>query len=183
MKIAFTGAHGVGKTTLINSLEKNLSQSISLNVTKEIPRIICDLVSNPEYFRRDQNTLVKQMIILLGQLTQEYELSNSKLLICDRTIFDHWAYTLYLFQKELNNDHILACEKFQYAHMKTYDKIFYIPIEFEVEDDGTREDDKVFQEEIDRLILKNLTKHDLPYIEINGSVEERYQMVINNLEL
>jgi tRNA uridine 5-carbamoylmethylation protein Kti12 len=64
MKIAFTGSHGVGKTTLINELEKELSISKNIEVTKEIPRIICEGVNNPEYFRRGQNNLEKQLLIL-----------------------------------------------------------------------------------------------------------------------
>lgn len=183
MKIAFTGAHGVGKTTLINKLEKGLSLKHSVNVTKEIPRIICDLINDPEYFRRGNNTPVKQMTILLGQLTQEYELAKSDLLICDRTIFDHWAYTTYLFKGKMTEEHIKTCETFQCKHMKTYDKIFYIPIEFEVEDDGTREADELFQKEIDTIIKKNLNKYDFQYIPITGTIDERYQKVIQQLEL
>ena len=183
MKIAFTGSHGVGKTTIIKLLEKRLGTNNSVNVTREIPRIICYLVNNPEYFRRSQNTLVKQMIILLGQLTQEHELANTEYLICDRTIFDHWAYTTYLFSDELTEDYKITCEEFQKSHMKTYDKIFYIPIEFDVEDDGTRENDKSFQKEIDKIIVENLEKHKIEFITIGGTIEDRYNQIINNIGL
>jgi len=185
MKIAFTGSHGVGKTTLINELEKELSNSKKIEVTKEIPRIICEVVNNPEYFRRGQNNLEKQLLILLGQIIQEYELSKSNLeiVLCDRTIFDHWAYTLYLFEKELNDDYIKIIENFLVKHMSSYDKIFYIPIEFEVEDDGTREDDKEFQTRVDSLIIRNLEKFKIPYLKITGNVQNRIELVKKELEL
>jgi thymidylate kinase len=185
MKIAFTGSHGVGKTTLINELEKELSISKNIEVTKEIPRIICEVVNNPEYFRRGQNNLDKQLLILLGQVIQEYDLSKSDLeiVLCDRTIFDHWAYTLYLFKNELNNDYIKIIENFLVKHMSSYDKIFYLPIEFDVEDDGTREDDKKFQEQVDSLIINNLEKFKIPFRRVTGSVLERIDLVKKELKL
>ncbi|MGV3698179.1 AAA family ATPase [Flavobacterium sp.] len=185
MKIAFTGSHGVGKTTLINRLENELLTSKDVAVTKEIPRIICELVDDPEYFRRGANNLEKQLLIFLGQIIQEYELSlsNFRITICDRTIFDHWAYTLYLFGKDLSHDYIKIIEYFMLKHMVSYDKIFYIPIEFEVEDDGTREDDKEFQKNIDSIIISNLDKFKLPYLIIDGSIENRIKLVQKELEL
>lgn len=181
MKIAFTGAHGVGKTTLINSLKERLSQEKDVEVTKEVPRIICELANEPEYFRRGNNTLPKQLVILLGQVVLEYNSKKSNLLICDRTIFDHWAYTTYLFKEEINESLSTSIEHFLFEHMKSYDKIFYLPIEFEVQDDGTRESDKKFQSNIDTIILKNLKKNELEYIEITGSVEERTETVIHEI--
>ena len=41
-------------------------------------------------------------------------------------------------------------------HCETYDLVFYIPIEFELEDDGTREDDVQFQLDIDSQIKELL---------------------------
>lgn len=185
MKIAFTGSHGVGKTTLIDNLEKELSRVKSIVVTKEIPRIICELVNNTEYFRRGVNNLEKQLLIFLGQVIQEYELTNSnfELTLCDRTIFDHWAYTLYLFEKELNNEYINIIENFLLKHMSSYDLIFYIPIEFEVEDDGTREDDKEFQKKIDSIIINNLEKFKIPFIIISGTIDDRIKIVQKQLNL
>lgn len=185
MKIAFTGSHGVGKTTLISTLEKKIEKIKKVEVTKEIPRIICDLINEPEYFRRNQNNLKKQMLIFFGQIIQEYELSkkDSEILICDRTIFDHWAYTIYLMESELDNELKKVIEYFMVSHMLSYNHIFYIPIEFEVEDDGTREDDRNFQKEVDRLIIKNLNENKIPYTEINGSIEERLKTVSKKLNL
>jgi len=185
MKIAFTGSHGVGKTTLITELRNELSNYKNVQVTKEVPRIICDIIDNPEYFRRNQNNLKKQLLIFFGQIIQEYDLSklDSEILICDRTIFDHWAYTLYLFKDKLDDDFIKIIEHFMVKHMSNYDSIFYIPIEFEVEDDGTREDDKGFQKEVDSLIIGNLKKNSIPFFEINGTIKNRVQLVKNKLEL
>lgn len=182
MKIAFTGAHGVGKTTLINELKKRLGDEIKLEVTKEVPRIICEIVNDPEYFRRTNNTLPKQLAILLGQIVLEYNTKKSSLLICDRTIFDHWAYTTYLFKDEIDNSLSSSIEYFLIQHMKSYDLIFYLPIEFKVEDDGTRESDESFQANIDSIILKNLNDNKLDFIKISGSIEQRTESVIQILK-
>lgn len=177
MKIAFTGAHGVGKTTLINSIKRRLAQEIDIEVTEEVPRIICEIVNDPEYFRRANNTLPKQLLILLGQVILEYK-KRSNTLICDRTIFDHWAYTTFLFKDEIDKSLSKSIELFLIEHMRSYDMIFYLPIEFEVEDDGTRESDRRFQADIDSIILNNLERNKLDYKRISGSIEERAKKVI-----
>ncbi|MBN4046970.1 AAA family ATPase [Olleya sp. AH-315-K02] len=121
MKIAFTGAHGVGKTTLINQLKKEVAKNYNVSVTKEVPRIVCDLVNESEYFRRDNNSLEKQLLILLGQFTLEYENvnNNSLITICDRTIYDHWAYTIHLFDDKMDSNFRLSAEYFLNKHMKS----------------------------------------------------------------
>lgn len=186
MKIALTGAHGVGKSTLANLLETVISnKDKTISITPEVPRLICDEINDNEYFRRGNNSLLKQSFILIGQLVVEEQLrKNVDIQICDRTILDHWAYSLSLFEKEINQaNYAKIYERFIIDHCKTYDRIFYIPIEFEPEDDGVRESDKDFQSEIDRLIVSLLTKYKIDYTTINGTIENRAELILKNLNL
>jgi thymidylate kinase len=183
MKIALAGSHGTGKTTLAECLrEKLIALDIVATITEETPRLICDLVDDQEYFRRGNNSLTKQLMISLGQLVLEEQSRTSDIQICDRTLMDHLAYSMYLFPEEiLENDFLTIYEKFIAEHCKSYDKIFYFPIEFKPVDDGMREADEAFQAEIDRLILMYFHKHLIPYETVRGSVENRCDTVMKSI--
>jgi thymidylate kinase len=153
-KIALTGAHGVGKTTLAHELCTSLRADCGLAavLTAEVPRIVCDLASEPEFFRRGQNNALKQMMLLYGQL--EYEIAAAAkepdIVICDRSVLDHWAYSTYLFREVYEEAGVLdICEQLVEWHCRSYDRLYRIPIEFPPTDDGTREGDEAFQHAIE----------------------------------
>lgn len=186
MKIALTGAHGTGKSTLAKFLKEEIAKMNKIaSVTPEVPRMICETVKDKEYFRRGNNSLLKQSLILLGQLViEEQSRNNVDIQICDRTLFDHWAYSLSLFGTEIKEgNYTEVYENFISQHCKSYDTIFYIPIEFKPLDDGTREGDEKFQAEIDSLITGLLKKHNIEYKTITGSVEHRCKTILETIKL
>jgi nicotinamide riboside kinase len=186
MKIALTGAHGVGKSTLANFLQTEITKNgTTASITPEVPRLICEAVKDNEYFRRGHNSLLKQSLILMGQLVIEEQLrKKADIQICDRTLFDHWAYSLSLFGKEIEEgNYTEVYETFISEHCKSYDKIFYIPIEFKPIDDGVREGDEGFQAEIDSLIKGLLTKHQISFTTITGTIENRGKTILEILNL
>lgn len=186
MKIALTGAHGVGKSTLANFLKTEIDKkAISVSITPEVPRLICDAVNNNEYFRRGRNSLLKQSLILIGQLVIEEHLRKDGVIqICDRTLLDHWAYSLNLFGKEIEEGHYTEIyETFISTHCASYDKIFYIPIEFKPVDDGVRESDEIFQSKIDKSILDLLIKHKIEFQTITGSIKTRGETILKYINL
>lgn len=103
-KIALVGSHGVGKTTLAATLRTQLqSTGVSSMITPEVPRTICEIANDSTFFRRGKNSVPKQLLIIAGQIVAEQETSNlaERLVICDRSCLDHWAYTLELFKDEV----------------------------------------------------------------------------------
>lgn len=184
-KLTFVGAHGTGKTTLVNAVNAHLaSLGISCSVTPEVPRIICDSAGDPTFFRRDNNTLLKQALLLAGQPIYEMAAAaEGKLfLLCDRAILDHWAYTKCLFRNELKTEGVLASfDNFVVKHCASYDRIFYVPIELSPQDDGVREGDHEFQAAIDEEILRLLKAYGLTYHTVSGAVPERVAQVVRML--
>jgi len=180
MKVAFTGAHGTGKTTLVKALFEQLAaMEVSSSLTPEVPRVVCDLVADTTYFRRGNNTFLRQMLILMGQPI--YEIAQAKgasTLLCDRAILDHWAYTEYLFAAKLKDSEALVAKAFVTKHMASYDYVFYVPIEFGPKDDGTREGDGAFQLSVDGKIRELLAELDIPHHVVSGSVDERVGQVL-----
>ena len=174
MKVGFTGAHGVGKTTLCRELAHRLNRAgIATASTPEVPRQIADEVGEPEFFRRGNNTLVRQFSIIARQLLVEVSVSPRVVLLCDRTLLDHWCYTLELFPTVEDEKGRRVWDALVQNYLSGYDMLFYVPIEFSVVNDGVREGEEKFQLEIDALIREKLNATHLPYEIVGGTLEER----------
>jgi nicotinamide riboside kinase len=168
----------VGKTTLANELSRRLpSKGYScVCLTPEVPRVICSLAADPTFFRRGKNNALKQILLLYGQLQYEHFSSpkTDGVLICDRSVLDHWAYTKYFFAQEFEAGDVLALyETLVSEYCRSYSRLFYVPIEFPPSDDGTRESDVAFQAAIDDTISAFLTNHDIEYTTVAGTVDQR----------
>lgn len=178
-KVALIGAHGTGKTTLANRALADLTNmlgNVSVALCPEIPRIICTAVGDSEYLRRENNSLEKQLTLLIGQESYEAVLqAQNDVLICDRSVLDHWAYTLNLFGSTMQRGIRETIGLFVRLHMSTYDRVGYVPIEFAPADDGTREADGDFQNKVDEIIVELLAEHEIPYETYRGSVDSRTQ--------
>lgn len=154
MRIAITGAMGVGKTTLTNQL----SEALGIKLLPEVAR-----------------QLIEEGHKLDGEATPELELLTAyyqeKLeegddWIADRCLIDILAYSTLLF-----TDEKLLNELDYRLYKAKYDIILYIPPEFPIEDDGFRSTDSDFQKKIDQEILKILKEY--KYYTIKGTREER----------
>jgi nicotinamide riboside kinase len=187
VKVTFVGAHGTGKTTLVKALAERInSLGIKCSVTPEVPRIICESAGDATYFRRGNNSLSKQILLLVGQPIYEVAAAEdgTSVLLCDRAILDHWAYTRQLFMKELEDEQALSPLNSLIAkHCRSYDFIFYVPIEFAPLDDGTREGDQEFQNAIDEQVRELLKLYGLTYHRVSGTVPERMTQVMKVLNL
>jgi nicotinamide riboside kinase len=185
-RIALTGSHGTGKTTLANALVAHLAgNGVVATSVPEVPRQVCAAAGDPEFFRRENNSLTRQITLLYGQPVYERraEADGPSMVVCDRTVLDHWAYTTALFEEALRAealDKVLAA--FTSSYMPSYDLIAYVPIEFGPVDDGTREGDVEFQQQIDRRIRDLLTEFAVEHIVVRGSVEERLAQLLAAIE-
>lgn len=178
VRVALVGAHGTGKTTLSREITLRLSADRHRVATlQEVPRLVCEMVNDPTFFRQTRNTALKQALLLFAQLVHESEKSHSAadVVLGDRTPLDHWAYTLHFFSSAFSTDELGAIYETLIAQhaMRTYRAIFYLPIEFPVVDDGVREDDVAFQKSIDERILSLLRRYSIPFTTLRGSVDER----------
>jgi thymidylate kinase len=185
LKVTFVGAHGTGKTTLVKALSEHItSLDIRCSITPEVPRIVCENARDLAFFRRGNNSLLKQTVLLVGQPVYENGPSagNESVLLCDRAILDHWAYTRHSFMQELESENVLQpLDNLVAKHCSSYNFIFYVPIEFAPQDDGTRESDHDFQRAIDEEIRELLKTYNLTYHTINGTVPERVTQVMSVL--
>ncbi|NLK53114.1 MAG: ATP-binding protein [Syntrophomonadaceae bacterium] len=155
MRIAISGSHGVGKTTLsialanatgiprISEIARNVAQKQEYKTTEEIKNASLE------------DRIVFQKAILLEQATQE-SLHRAGF-ISDRSIFDTIAYSKYY---DLPKGMVAVAESTAITNSTKYDLIIYCPIPGNTSpvDDGFRLTDLKSQLIIDKYIRKLLNK-------------------------
>jgi len=172
MRIAITGSHGVGKTTLINELLNYLNKKDSgFKLLEEAPRQAFEL----GFPINENNSSETQLWVFAKQL--EMELVADSYYIADKCFIDLLAYAMYIFKER--HDLISILRDISKRAALKYDLVIYLPAgEFPIEDDGVRSTDQKFQEGIDKLILEILNDFEISYTKISGSKEERYSRAV-----
>ena len=172
MKIGFTGTMSVGKTTLVKALQ-------------EIPDLE-DYVFTTErsaYLHSlgiplNHETTIEGQTVFLAERVTELMQPN---IVTDRTIIDVMAFTH--CAKRVSYMDGDAFEEYAARFVRQYDYIFYVsPKGVEIEDNGVRETDAMYREEIDKTIKQLLDKHRPIYYTIEGSTEERIKQVLKTVK-
>jgi predicted ATPase len=182
LRLALTGAHGVGETTLINALTPRLSAFGLVTACREAPRLIADQVDDPMFFRRENNRLSRQALIFLEHVMEERRAATrGDVVLSDRTLVDHLAYTQVLFPDSVDTSEVRTYRRLAFESLAYYDAIFLLPIEFAPLDDGVREADLAFQRHIDDMITDLYAQAEVEPVIVRGSVTERAARIEHHL--
>jgi GTPase SAR1 family protein len=172
MKIGLTGTMSVGKTTLVNALQK-LPQFKKYKFATERSKYLRDLG-----IPLNTDSTLKGQTVFLAERCAELMHDN---LITDRTIIDVMAFTA-----NAQSINVLDKDKYeQYASsfLGEYDYIFYISSEgLPIEDNGVRETNSTYRHLIDVSIQNLLQSYSYKLKSahtISGSTEERIQQILN----
>ena len=167
-RIILTGAQGTGKTTLMNALAVDGTRTLS---------IARDTANELGWPPADDQVETYQKDLFAKALKT---LSSKKNYISDRGLTCIAAYTFdgvlseKVAKKTADNQYL----KLQKFHQDNPDVlVVYVPIEFEIEDDGLRPADTAYQEKIDFFIKNILDTAGVKYITVTGTVEERAAQV------
>jgi predicted ATPase len=158
-KIAIVGAAGVGKTTLLNELFELDLITEQFNKIPEVVRTLCAQrgYKSPYDIPEDQVHQFREDV-LDKQIALEDEQDN---FIVDRSCLDAW---LYYMRWSWNSVDVEDSERFfkkAFTQTKKYDALIYVPISFELEDDGFRWNNKTYQKQMDRMFREYFRAWDL----------------------
>lgn len=189
IKIAVSGSHSQGKTTLVNALEQ-LPEFKDYKFFREITRQMKNLG-----LEINENASTSTQIMIMAEHYRRACVEGN--CIYDRCTLDGIVYTTVLMFQDHSKLLNGLSEDDRYAFIDTiealfdltinkYDVIFYIEPELALEDDGVRTTDKHFFETIVKgfdNIINDLSKDsDIKIVKIKGTVEERIQMILNTLK-
>ena len=161
---AITGAHGTGKSTLLKELRSVPGYSFSDSVTRKSGADI-------NQSGNDDGQLKILAAIIDAEIKNDI---FKKDFILDRSFIDFYAYTRYLYNhNQVSLETLTLIESEFDKRISQYTMIFYLPIEFDIEQDGTRSDDIQFQKEIDDIIKLILIGKEVPFVPVTGSIDER----------
>jgi GTPase SAR1 family protein len=187
MKIAVVGSTNMGKSTYIRDFIKKWPMYTTPDKSYR------DVLKEKNLPHSTNSTEETQKEILNFLVDQAISYSKEDNVILDRCVLDCLAYSSWLNLKGNLSDELLDQQRIIVREtLKVYDILFFIPItkaaKVEMEDDGFRDTDPIFREEIDTIFkafeasyLKGdgriFPKDDTPpIIEIFGSPEERIKM-------
>lgn len=177
VRIAFTGAQGTGKTTLVEAFKHS------------------GLFDDYDYFGNVTRKLKARGFKINEAGSDETQLAlidihednlKSDCFFTDRCIIDCYVYGTYQYEKGLVSKE--TEDKMHTALLELvprYDLIFYLTPEFDLVDDGVRSTNIDFREDIckifDNTIFKVL-KNSSNIVRLSGSVSERFKEALEVIE-
>lgn len=174
-RIAIVGSFSTGKTTLAEAVAPKLGLPLLPEVAREIAA---------QGFKLDKDATVEtETLIFLRQFHNEMTHPE---FIGDRSLIDVLAYAGWVLEnQEPRKEFALwdSCLEIAEHQLRSqYTKVFYLPIEFGIVEDGLRPNDPEFQEDIDRRIVGLLDTHDIRHQTLTGTVEERIDALLGALD-
>lgn len=179
MKIGISGAHSMGKTTIVDALRERTEFKDFTFCESPTRSLAAQGLSINEV-----GTEVTQMYIM----AKHYE--NSKIhgnVVLDRCALDGLAYTSVVLSGFNDPDFKNALGVFGRRCFEAYDLIFYVRPELELVSDGTRTvDPEFFNKIVDSfkywIDAIKFYKHAPAVVELHGSVDQRVQQILNTLK-
>ena len=170
MKIAFSGAHSSGKTTLVEALRKDerfKDFQFLTNITRDIEAKGLNI--NEAGDDATQEAIMKEHLrrsMLPGDA------------IYDRSSLDGVVYTDYLYNrgKVILKTLKAAGEIFQQT-IGIYDHIFYTAADIPLVDDKVRSINDNFRNDVIKIFDFYIAKFNLPVTILQGTVEERLKTI------
>ena len=164
MKIAITGTHGTGKSTLsylMAAYYKKLGKNVK--VVQEVARN-CPFPINLGMTRE------AALWIYLEHSRKELEaIHKHDVVICDRSVYDSFAYAKYF---GLIDQEILNFEEAAFRHFSTYDKIVFVNPDMPIQTDGIRPSDESFQIGVHQIIKNRIQNLKLTQIKSSEIFQE-----------
>ena len=122
--------------------------------------------------------MLRQTLLLFSQCVAEFTYqSTDEVLITDRTLVDHIAYTIILFPEFVNSPEYKVIERSVTSYLRSYTLFIKLAVGQEVYNDGVRELDKDFQLKVDQAIDDLYRRFGCSVVEIGGPFNERADRV------
>lgn len=177
--IGFVGADGTGKTTLIQRLKRECTESVEVvaGVARTVISFGYPLGKNAS----------KESYIELSHRYQEKMfacLQQNRTFLAERTLLDPLAYAVVnngLPRPQIGTEFIEFLRAQWKMDSRNFDVYFYFPIEFPVKMDDIRVPDEKYRHEVSDVMLELLSSSGIEVIQISGSEDARAKLALGVL--
>nr|DAK26653.1 MAG TPA: AAA domain protein [Caudoviricetes sp.] len=196
MKIAFAGAGGTGKGTLVNIISTDYEIPVIRSPVQDVGKMIFpDAKNYIDILNYDAvNRWAFQYSIVMSQIFLEKRLALTDLAyVSERSLFDYLAYASPASEESLHkheNRYLKYEEMILRAYKENpYDIIFYIPYDdFKPDDKETaawKERDEESRKATDVIIRKalNCFADDSEVVTLRGSIKEREEKICREIQM
>lgn len=171
-RIAISGSHSTGKSTVMNVLRDIPSLSSRFTFKSEILRDIKKNGIKINEYGTDETQL-----LVLSKMIEYATIPNT---ILDRCLLDCLSYTAYLYEKGQVRKNTLKIAETLFENIK-YDIYFYIAPEFDIVPDGVRSENFEFRDRVAEIFEEYIEAYKLEPIRLTGSVTERVEQFTNTI--
>lgn len=181
--IAMCGAHGTGKSTIVNELRKDprciCIDSVTRTQTSQAERRIDRRLKDLDQTQLNILEAIKVNAEKIRELKES--LPDDKILVMDRSSFDFYAYSKNFFVKNLLTHRTMNEIEDELPKLVDFiDLFYYLPIEFNLVDDGIRNMDEDLREGVDKVIKEQLFWTGRT-VELNGTLQKRMSKIHTTL--
>jgi len=142
--------------------------------------LVSEAARDCPYKLNEATSFRSQEWIFRTQIQRELDAPLDDITISDRTVYDQLAYIRYAHEiGNITFEEYRVLDQYVTHWGHTYDYIVYIPIEFDLVEDGVRSPDEHYRKAIDQHIKDILDEHvDGMYrCEVRGTPKERAAIV------
>lgn len=183
LKVGFVGAGGTGKSSVANILaaDKTVPEDFKSSVVRDVFKQLGYTGEVDQFKMNDVDILHLQKKLLEAK----YELDkNTKHGIFDRTPVDHLAYALYRCGNTLNDADLDWMRTQCWQFTNKYDLLFFFPVyDWDVKDDGFRQNNKAYRIATQTLMLGLLAEYNVTYYTMKDeSIEDRAKFIKEKMD-
>ena len=169
MKISLSGAQCTGKSTLMKALREEFPDNYVF-FDEVVRKLVKEegIKINKDFDFDSQHSIMTKHIKNMDRIN----------FVTDRGLLDSFVYAYYGHEEGKFSKNDFRIFEFLFTtFIREYDHIFYLPIEFELEDDGFRSIDNEFRNKIDKLFKELLEKYNVEHTILEGNVKERIKII------
>jgi len=180
IRVAVSGAHGVGKTTFCRDLKATLESRAgrvagSVELVTEVARTL-----SAEGIPINRETAEDQYALFFEKhISNLFRETQADFVVYDRTILDSIAYAT--TNGNLAPPWIQFTKTVSQHVLNRIDVYFFIPIEIPLHDDGVRHTDADYQSQLDNAIMQVLRECRPSFTIVTGTREQRVHQALNEI--
>lgn len=175
MKIALTGVHGCGKTTILNEMLNDLYYTKFKKYRSFTRRL-----QEQGFNIGEKGDDVTQEMIMFTHLANVVPKQDA---IYDRCLIDGYVYTVKQHMDgNCSEECVTTAATILDNNINRYDLIFLLEASFPMEEDGIRPIKPEYRVGIETIMNDTIKQFNIPIIRVDGTVEERLQQIKKYVE-